>query len=163
MNTIKITDELKARVRDHEGTRAHAYQDTLGKWTVAIGHLIRDHEIDKYLVSDGAGGYKPREEELSADEIEDLFLIDLNRACAQAEELIGSLYKGDRRLPEAIEHVIVEMVFQLGKTGVSKFVKFWKALSEGNRKQASLEMKHSRWHSQTPVRCEALAEIVENA
>jgi len=55
------------------------------------------------------------------------------------------------------------MVFQLGKTGVSKFRKMWKALSEGNRKQASLEMKDSRWHSQTPVRCEALAEIVANA
>jgi len=121
MNTIKITDELKARVRDHEGTRAHAYQDTLGKWTIAIGHLIRDHEIEKYLVSDGAGGYKPREEELSADEIEDLFLIDLNRACAGAEQLIGKMYKGERRLPQEIEHVIVEMVFQLGETGVSKF------------------------------------------
>jgi GH24 family phage-related lysozyme (muramidase) len=100
MNTIKITDELKARIRDHEGTRAQAYQDTLGKWTVAIGHLIRDHEIEKYLVSDGAGGYKPREEELSADEIEDLFLIDLNRACAGAEQLIGQMYRGDKRLPQ---------------------------------------------------------------
>ena len=163
MNEIKITDELKARIRDHEGTRARAYQDTLGKWTIAVGHLIRDHEIEKYLVSDGNGGYKPREEELSADEIDDLFLIDLNRACAGAEQLIGKMYKGEKRLPQEIEHVIVEMVFQLGETGVSKFVKFWKALSEGNRKQASLEMKDSRWHSQTPVRCEALAEIVANA
>ena len=163
MNTIKITDELKARVRDHEGTRAHAYKDTLGKWTIAVGHLIRDHEIEKYLVSDGAGGYKPREEELSADEIEDLFLIDLNRACAGAEELIGQLYRGDKRLPQAIEHVVVEMVFQLGKTGVSKFRKMWKALSDGDRKEAAAQMKDSRWHSQTPVRCEALAEIVENA
>jgi hypothetical protein len=125
--------------------------------------LIRDHEINKYLVSDGAGGYKPREEELSADEIEDLFLIDLNRACAGAEELIGQLYKNDRRLPQAIEHVIVEMVFQLGKTGVSKFRKMWKALSDGDRQEAANQMKDSRWHSQTPVRCEALAEIVANA
>jgi lysozyme len=163
MNTIKITDELKARVRDHEGTRAHAYQDTLGKWTIAVGHLIRDHEIEKYLVSDGAGGYKPREEELSADEIEDLFLIDLNRACAGAEQLIGKMYKGDKRLPQEIEHVIVEMVFQLGETGVSKFRKMWKALSDGDQKEAAAQMKDSRWHSQTPVRCEALAEIVENA
>jgi hypothetical protein len=102
-------------------------------------------------------------EELSADEIEDLFLIDLNRACAGAEELIGQLYKNDRRLPQAIEHVIVEMVFQLGKTGVSKFRKMWKALSDGDRQEAANQMKDSRWHSQTPVRCEALAEIVTNA
>jgi GH24 family phage-related lysozyme (muramidase) len=100
---------------------------------------------------------------ISADEIEDLFLIDLNRACAGAEELIGQLYRGDKRLPQTIEHVIVEMVFQLGKTGVSKFRKMWKALSDGDRKEAAAQMKDSRWHSQTPVRCEALAEIVENA
>ena len=153
MNEIKITDELKARIRDHEGCRDEVYLDSLGKATIAIGHLVQPHEKERY---------KPGVK-ITPDEIEDLFLIDLNRACAGAEQLIGELYKGDKRLPQAIEHVIVEMVFQLGKTGVSKFRKMWKALSEGNRKQASLEMKDSRWHSQTPVRCEALAEIVENA
>jgi GH24 family phage-related lysozyme (muramidase) len=153
MNEIKITDELKARIRDHEGCRDEVYLDSLGKATIAIGHLVQPHERDRF---------KPGVK-ITADEIEDLFLIDLNRACAGAEQLIGELYKGDKRLPQAIEHVIVEMVFQLGKTGVSKFAKMWRALSEGNRKQASLEMKDSRWHSQTPVRCEALAEIVENA
>ena len=115
--------------------------------------MVQPHERERY---------KPGVK-ISADEIEDLFLIDLNRACAGAEELIGQLYRGDKRLPQEIEHVIVEMVFQLGKTGVSKFRKMWKALSDGDRKQASLEMKDSRWHSQTPVRCEALAEIVANA
>ena len=153
MNEIKITDELKARIRDHEGCRDEVYLDSLGKATIAIGHLVQPHERDRF---------KPGVK-ITADEIEDLFLIDLNRACAGAEQLISENYRGDKRLPQAIEHVIVEMVFQLGKTGVSKFRKFWKALSEGNRKQASLEMKDSRWHSQTPVRCEALAEIVENA
>jgi len=153
MNEIKITDELKARIRDHEGCRDEVYLDSLGKATIAIGHLVQPHERDRF---------KPGVK-ITADEIEDLFLIDLNRACAGAEQLISENYRGDKRLPQAIEHVIVEMVFQLGKTGVSKFRKMWKALSEGNRKQASLEMKDSRWHSQTPVRCEALAEIVENA
>ena len=153
MNTIKITDELKARIRDHEGCVDTVYLDTLGKATIGIGHLVQPHERQRFKE-----GIK-----ISVDEIEDLFLIDLNRACAGAEELIGQLYKNDRRLPQAIEHVIVEMVFQLGKTGVSKFRKMWKALSDGDRQEAANQMKDSRWHSQTPVRCEALAEIVANA
>jgi len=153
MNTIKITDELKARIRDHEGCVDTVYLDTLGKATIGIGHLVQAHERKRFK-----GGVK-----ISTDEIEDLFLIDLNRACAGAEQLISENYKGDKRLPQAIEHVIVEMVFQLGKTGVSKFKKMWRALSDGDRKQASLEMQDSRWHSQTPVRCEALAEIVANS
>ena len=153
MNEIKITDELKARIRDHEGCRDEVYLDSLGKATIGIGHLVQPHERDRY--KEGVV--------ISADDIEDLFLIDLNRACAGAEQLISENYKADKRLPQAIEHVIVEMVFQLGKTGVSKFKKMWRALSDGDRKQASLEMQDSRWHSQTPVRCEALAEIVANA
>ena len=66
-------------------------------------------------------------------------------------------------MPQQIEHVVVEMVFQLGKTGVSKFRKMWKALSNGDKQEAASQMKDSRWHSQTPVRCEALAEIVANS
>jgi len=153
MNTIKITDELKARIRDHEGCVDTVYLDSLGKATIGIGHLVQPHERERY--KEGVV--------ISADDIEDLFLIDLNRACAGAEQLISENYKGDRRLPQEIEHVIVEMVFQLGKTGVSKFRKMWKALSDGDQKEAAAQMKDSRWHSQTPVRCEALAEIVENA
>ena len=153
MNTIKITDELKARIRDHEGCVDTVYLDTLGNATIGIGHLVQPHERQRFKE-----GIK-----ISVDEIEDLFLIDLNRACAGAEQLISENYRGDKRLPQVIEHVIVEMVFQLGKTGVSKFKKMWKALSDGDKKQASLEMQDSRWHSQTPVRCEALAEVVANA
>ena len=153
MNTIKITDELKARIRDHEGCVETVYLDSLGLPTVGIGHLVQPHEKERF--KEGAT--------ISRDEIEDLFLIDLNRACAGAEQLIGQMYKGDKRLPQAIEHVIVEMVFQLGQNGVSKFRKMWEALSKGDRKEAAAQMKDSRWHSQTPVRCESLAEIVENA
>ena len=152
-NTIKITDELKARIRDHEGCVDEVYLDSLGLATVGIGHFVQPHEKERFKE-----GVK-----ISSDEIEDLFLIDLNRACAGAEQLIGQMYKGDRRLPQAIEHVIVEMVFQLGANGVSKFKKFWAALTVGDKKEAAVQMKDSRWHSQTPVRCEALAEIVENA
>jgi lysozyme len=153
MNTIKITDELKARIRDHEGCRDEVYLDSLGKATIAIGHLVQPHERDRY---------KPGVK-ISADEIEDLFLIDLNRACAGAEELIGQLYRGDKRLPQTIEHVIVEMVFQLGRNRCLKFRKMWKALSDGNKKEAAAQMIDSRWHDQTPIRCKELASLVENA
>ena len=65
-------------------------------------------------------------------------------------------------LPTHIEHVIVEMVFQLGTQGVRNFSKMWKAMRVKDWKTASLEMKDSRWHKQTTKRCEHLAEIVAN-
>ena len=49
------------------------------------------------------------------------------------------------------------MIFQLGKTGVSKFKNMWKALSELNYVGASFEMLDSRWAKQTPNRAQEMA------
>lgn len=145
---IELTKNFKDRVRAHEGCVETVYLDSLGKATIGIGHLVQPHEKERY--KEGVT--------LSQQEIDDLFDIDLNRAAAGAEELIG-----DIELPSVIELVLVEMVFQLGKKGVSKFKGMWKALSEKDFVQAAIEMRDSRWKLQTPGRCESLAKIVENA
>jgi len=147
---IKITDALKARVQDHEGLRTSVYLDTLGKKTVGIGHLVQPHEMERF--AEGV--------EIPMDEIMEIFEMDLNRAAAGADMLIQENVGHD--LPQHVGEVILEMVFQLGTTGVSKFKKFWKALRVKDWKKAAAEMKDSRWHSQTPRRCESLAEIIAN-
>jgi GH24 family phage-related lysozyme (muramidase) len=55
------------------------YLDTLGKATIAIGHLILPHERERY--AEGV--------EITMEEVEELFDIDLNRAAAGADELIA--------------------------------------------------------------------------
>ena len=147
---IKITDALKARVQDHEGLRTSVYLDTLGKKTVGIVHLVQDHELERF--AEGV--------EIPMEEIMEIFEMDLNRAAAGADMLIEDNVGHD--LPQHVGEVILEMVFQLGPTGVSKFKKFWKALRVKDWKIAEAEMKDSSWHSQTPRRCESLAEIVAN-
>jgi len=147
---IKITDELKARVQDHEGLRTSMYLDSLGKATVGIGHLVQPHERERF--AEGV--------EIPMEEILEIFEMDLNRAAAGADMLIEDKIGHD--VPQQLGEVILEMVFQLGTTGVSKFLKFFKALRVKDYKTAAAEMKDSRWHSQTPKRCEHLAEIVAN-
>ena len=147
---IKITEELKARVQDHEGLRTSMYLDSLGKATVGIGHLVQPHERERF--AEGV--------EIPMEEIMEIFDMDLNRAAAGADMLIEDNVGHD--LPQHVGEVILEMVFQLGTTGVSKFKKFWKALRVKDWKKAAAEMKDSRWHSQTPRRCESLAEIIAN-
>ena len=147
---IKITDELKARVQDHEGLRTSVYLDSLGKKTVGIGHLVQPHEMERF--AEGV--------EIPMEDIIEIFELDLNRAAAGADMLIEDNI--GHELPQHVGEVILEMVFQLGTTGVSKFKKMWKAMRVKQWKTASLEMKDSRWHSQTPKRCESLAEIVAN-
>ena len=147
---IELTDDLKARVRLHEGVRTQMYLDSLGKATIGIGHLIKPHERERY--AEGV--------EISMDEVEELFEMDLNRAAAGAESLIKECIGHD--LPPHIEEVILEIVYQLGTQGVRNFKKFWKALRIKDWKTAASEMKDSRWHKQTTKRCESLAEIVAN-
>lgn len=147
---IELTESLKNRVRIHEGIRTSMYLDSLGKATIGIGHLIKPHERERY--AEGV--------EISMDEVEELFEMDLNRAAAGAESLIKECIGHD--LPPHIEEVILEMVYQLGTQGVRNFKKFWKALRVKDWKTAASEMKDSRWHKQTTKRCESLAEIVAN-
>ena len=64
-------------------------------------------------------------------------------------------------LPKAKE-VIVEMVFQLGKGGVSKFKKMWEALAKEDYTEAANQMVDSRWHKQTKSRAESLATIMRS-
>ena len=147
---IELTESLKNRVRIHEGVRTSMYLDSLGKATIGIGHLIKPHERERY--AEGV--------EISMDEVEELFEMDLNRAAAGAESLIKECIGHD--LPPHIEEVILEMVYQLGTQGVRNFKKFWKALRIKDWKTAASEMKDSRWHKQPAKRCESLAEIVAN-
>ena len=78
-------------------------------------------------------------------------------ATKQAEELIGNLV-----LENKANEIILEMVFQLGKTGVSKFKKMWEALSGQDYNKAADEMLDSKWAKQTKNRAESLAKIMRS-
>jgi GH24 family phage-related lysozyme (muramidase) len=90
MNTIKITDELKARIRDHEGCVDTVYLDSLGKATIGIGHLVQAHERKRFKE-----GVK-----IDQEEIEDLFLIDLLQSSSnKIRELTFFFKKSIRCIP----------------------------------------------------------------
>ena len=80
---------------------------------------------------------------------------DFNKAKQGMEELVGT-----QPLPMLVKGVIIEMVFQLGKTGVSKFKNMFAALNEYDYTRAAAEMLNSVWYRQTPSRCEELANLV---
>jgi lysozyme len=66
-------------------------------------------------------------------------------------------------IDEQAEEILIEMVFQLGKNGVSKFKNMWKALAELNYVGASYEMLDSRWAKQTPNRAKAMAKTMKES
>ena len=135
-------DRLLASVKKHEGYRNKVYLDTLGKRTVGVGHLCLEDfcEDDK--------------------EYEEKFLMtilehDLETAIKGAKDLMSE--NGCMDMDEIAEEIIIEMIFQLGKTGVSKFRNMWKALSSLDYSTAASEMLDSRWAKQTPNRAQAMS------
>ena len=101
---IKITDSLRERVRIHEGCVLEPYKDSLGKLTVGIGHLVQPHERKRF--QEGV--------QITQEEADELFDIDLNRAAAGADDLILKKIGSHDDLPQSVQEVLVEMVFQLG-------------------------------------------------
>jgi len=134
-------DRLLQSVKKHEGYRNKVYLDTLGKRTVGVGHLC----VEDFWEDD--------------KEYEEKFLMtilehDLQTAIKGAERLL----KGCRILDSLAKEIIIEMVFQLGETGVSKFKNMLKALKDGPDYQtAAIEMLDSRWAKQTPNRAAAMS------
>jgi lysozyme len=140
-------DRLLASVKKHEGYRNKVYLDTLGKRTVGVGHLC----VEDFWEDD--------------KEYEEKFLMtilehDLSDAIKGANDLLAE--NGCMDMNEKAHEIIIEMVFQLGKTGVSKFRNMWKALSALDYSTAAKQMLDSRWAKQTPNRANGMADIMRS-
>jgi len=139
-------ERLLQSVKDHEGYRNKVYLDTLNKRTVGVGHLC----VEDFWEDD-----KEYEEKFLMDILE----ADLQNAIKGSKELMEEHECSD--IDDLAKEIIVEMIFQLGKTGVSKFRNMWKALSELNYVGASFEMLDSRWAKQTPNRANGMANLMK--
>ena len=140
-------ERLMESVKKHEGYRNKVYLDTLGKRTVGVGHLC----VEDFWEDD-----KEYEEKFLMEILAD----DLQNAIKGARELKEEHSCTD--IDEIAQEIIVEMVFQLGKNGVSKFRNMWKALAEKNYIGASYEMLDSKWAKQTPNRAKSMAEQMKS-
>ena len=68
------------------------------------------------------------------------------------------IYNNWDDLPREVQHILVNMCFQLGQRGLSNFKQMGKAIEESDWGKASVEMMDSRWASQTPERAERLKD-----
>jgi lysozyme len=75
-------------------------------------------------------------------------------ACKDAIKIVS-----DFNLPcnWKMKDILIQMCFQLGGSGVRKFSKMLVALQYNDFKKAGEEMLDSKWHKDTPARCERLA------
>ena len=124
---------LIERIGVNEGFRSKPYQCTEGVWT--IGHGLT---------------WITEEESLS---------ILTGRISQLHLKLLDDLDWYEDMPPE-IKGVLIEMIYQIGYSGVKKFRKMLANMKEHNWKGAADEMLDSLWAKQTSNRANRLADIV---
>ena len=130
---------LKERIKRHEGYVEGIYEDTLGFKTGGYGHKILPGE-DLPTTQDGW---------------EIIFTQDFDKACVGATNLTKHM-----GIHHEAYNIIVEMCFQMGENGVSKFKKMLACVEAQDHVSASTEMLDSRWANQTPNRAEKLSTLM---
>lgn len=135
---MKYLNLAKEAVKAHEGLRHKPYLCTKGKLTIGYGRNIEDNGITTH-------------------EANILLEHDLKIADIEARKFTTAF----EELNDVRKSVIINMVFNLGLTKLSKFVEFKKALENGDYEKASFEMLNSLWASQVGTRANTLAEQME--
>ena len=131
---------LRESIKENEGYVGIVYKDSLGIDTIGYGFAIKDLELDK-----------------------DICDIILERKLKDLESRIKLKFGWYPFMPKTIQDVVMEMCYQLGVTGFSKFVKTITYLKDKDFKNASIEMLDSKWAKQTPNRAKKMSKIVSEA
>lgn len=147
MNKEKLFEQLKI----DEGVKYEIYLDHLGLPTFGIGHLIKE--------TDPEHG-KPIGTKITEDRVRECFDADTKIAISECHVQYGkSTFDG---LPGEVQEILVNMMFNLGRPRLSKFVNFQKAIRENKWAKAAEEMQDSAWYRQVPNRAERLVTRMRN-
>lgn len=155
--TVDVKD-LYEEISSDEGKILHAYLCTELHATVGIGHKILDTDPEKELEIYGVNWEEvPDDQRITEDRCYILFQEDVQIAIGGCM----NIYNNWDELPQEMQHVLVNMAFQMGQRGLSNFKNMKAAIEEQDFAKAAVEMMDSRWASQTPERAERLKLRVE--
>jgi len=132
-------ENLLKRIKEHEGFRSRVYKCTEGFDTIGYGFAIKDLELD-----------------------EDIAKEILMRKVEKLIKRVRTRFDWLDSVPHEVQGVLVEMSYQMGLSGVSKFKKALHAMQMFQWKLAATELLDSRWAKQTPNRAKELSDIIRS-
>ena len=140
----------KQEIKRHEGEVLEIYMDSLGYKTLGVGHLCQpnDPEYDWKVGTP-----------VSQEVVDMYYEDDFQKHYMEAIHVFGS-EEDFYNLPEIIQHVLVNMCFNLGPNRLSKFRNMLYACSVGDWEEMSRQMEDSRWYGQVGRRSKELQQMV---
>lgn len=138
----ELTQQEIDQLKQDEGFRGEPYNDHLGKPTIGFGTLLPLTEAEGEL----------------------LLQHRWDETRSELRWRYKSLYgHGMDTLPTLACQALDNMAYQLGVPGVMAFKRMWAAIDRRDFGAAADEMLDSKWHGQTPQRCERLAGWMREA
>ena len=145
MDIEKLRDQLK---RD-EGCVKAVYLDHLNIPSCAIGHMITEWD-EEYG--------KPVGTPISDHRVNELFDQDVQVTIDECKVLFDDFDD----LPEEAKQVIANLMFNMGRPRLSKFVKFREAVRNRDWVESGRQLKESRYYTQVTARADRLIKRLES-
>lgn len=143
--------EVKERIKEHEGFCLEPYYL---EYKTSDGKTVKEN-----FATGGYGHVIQKGEEIptTREGWDEVFEKDFANAVKNASKLVNP-----DSVPVVVFGIIVEMIYQIGYTGVSKFKKMLEYISHGDYLKASEEMLDSKWARQTPSRAQSLSSLMKS-
>jgi lysozyme len=138
---MDLKQSLARQLKVDEGLVLHAYQDSLGYWTIGYGRLIDDRKN---------GGISEEEATYLLGNDIDAKLHDVAKALPWVHSL-----------NEPRQGALLNMAFQMGVGGLLGFTQTLEAIRDEHYAHAAHLMLLSRWAQQTPSRARKVSRQVE--
>ena len=137
--------QLREQLEIDEGVKYDIYLDHLGLPTFGIGHLVTKTDPES-----GQAVGTP----ISKERVAECFDMDVQSVINDCNKL----YEDLENLPEEVQQIIANMMFNMGYTRLSKFKGMKRGVDSKDWNQAADEMVDSRWYRQVTNRANRLVE-----
>lgn len=138
-------DQLRIELAEDEGCKYEIYLDHLALPTVGVGHLITEAD-EEHGMSVGTP--------VSEERVSMLFRRDV----AVTIEDCNRMYDNFNDLPEEVQLILANMMFNLGYPRMSKFKLLRKAVETRDWLECANQMEDSKWFDQVPNRAKRLCK-----
>ena len=136
-------ESLRRQLEIDEGVKYEIYNDHLGYATFGVGHLV--------LETDPEYG-RPVGTTVSESRVVEVFKLDCESVLIDCTTLYPDFYD----LPEEVQQIIANMMFNMGRTRLSKFKGMKRGVDAKDWNAAADEMVDSRWYRQVTNRANRL-------
>ena len=120
-------EQLKTELIEDEGIKYELYLDHLGYKTFGVGHLCKATDPENNLEVGS---------QVSKERVDECFLNDIEKVIEDCIILYDDFYT----LPDEVQLIVANMMFNLGRPRLTNFVRMRKAVNDHNWQEAKYQM-----------------------